>query len=258
MARVILEGRPSPGCGWSVLLTATVRPPETISNLTRRDPDLRLSDYSEALRHWAAIPNICNIIWCDNSGLNDKELANMVRCITRTDTHIELHSFPGNTYDPGLGKGRGEMEILAFAISAALRPRGYSHILKVTGRLSIANGEPLVRRLIQCPQADVCCDLQQYLTYADGRAFWCSTTFLEDHLIKYDWVIDDSRGAYFEHALARAVHSAAAQGFSWRPLPLAPEFRGYSGTSGTRLASGLFHKGHSDIRLWLKRRILAR
>jgi hypothetical protein len=96
------------------------------------------------------------------------------------------------------------------------------------------------------------------LSFADSRVFAFSPEFAREWLAPLQETLNDSGGVYLEHALARAIHGAMADGKRWRPLPLEPVVIGCGGTSGRSYGTGRLRLLLRRTRRTILRRLLAR
>lgn len=240
-----------------LLLTATVNPGK-MSYLQLRDPMIRLRAYEQAFRFYLSTLPACPLIFCENSGF---DLAS-IRTIATTENHhsrqIEILSFSGNDYPPELGKGYGEMGILAHVLADSRRLPENALVLKITGRLEVGNIARLLFGLDRKPEVELFCDLRGNLSWADSRVFAASVRYLRSHLLPLREAADDSRGITFEHLLARAAHRAMAAGSVWAMLPAAPEIHGVSATTQDRYGTSLIARFRQEAFRRLKAAILER
>jgi hypothetical protein len=79
--------------------------------------------------------------------------------------------------------------------------------------------------------------LRRDFTSADSRFFALRTTLLERILLACAAEIDDTRGWYFEHALAHAALTEVLHGARLVTWPEPPLFAGRSGSDGKRYDS---------------------
>jgi hypothetical protein len=219
--------RPRPGGGDQapvLALTATLDPGRT-PYVTVRDPAVRLKEYQVALRRWVGLRGLFSaILWVENSGhwgvdRIEKEFSNDVTVVRAPE-------------DPGTvqrGKGLGEVGLLRELCRRRLVPSD-GYLVKCTGRLFVRRTGPLLRALDG--SADLVVRLRRDFTYADARFFALRTTMLERVLLSCAGEIDDTRGRYFEHALARATLTEALSGARVVTWPEPPLFVGRSGSSG--------------------------
>lgn len=156
-----------------LLLTATIRPHPDVPFLTRRDPQVRLADYREALQVYVRLPDtvVDRIVFVDNSGSDLAALGAVVDAEGRAK-HVELLSFAGRDYPVEQGRSVGETYLIedALARSRILSRLGDDDMFwKVTGRLQIQNLDRLVS---STPACDLYIDFRRYrMHWVDTRVF---------------------------------------------------------------------------------------
>lgn len=219
-----------------LLLTACVNP-GNVPYVARRDPDKRLNDYINSLKYWLHLPSIMNIVFCENSGFDLSDIQEAIRINNPYHKKVEALSFYGQPVHPEYGKGYGEMKIINYALEHSNIIKESNIVLKVTGRLIVANAAAISEAVSKTNGIDVFCDLRGNLTTADSRFFCATPRFLREYFMSFQESVDESTGISFEDALARAVHLAMADGLSWSMLPHAHDLRGISGTSNRRIPS---------------------
>jgi hypothetical protein len=239
-----------------LLLTATVNVADVVRS-ERRNRELRLHDYCLALDHWLSVKTIDRVIFCENSGVErasilppakDPELA----------ARLEFLSYVEKSSPPTRGKAYGELRILQHAIGHSQLLQPDDILFKVTGRYFVKNAEALLRQVEALKDVDIVCDLQQDLTFADARAFFASVRFVESHLLPLIEQADDFTGRHMEYVLAKAVHSAMAQGCIWHLPCEALDVVGYSGTFGFKLKRSLVRRQVKSLMFGTKRWLLER
>jgi hypothetical protein len=243
--------------GVVVLLTACVHPGDVVG-LARRDPATRLDDYRTALKRWLQVRSIDAIVLCENSGADVSMLRREVEAAPAGSPPVEIIVFEGQTFDPRLGKGFGEMGIIQHALERSAHLAGARIVLKATGRLFVTNAGRIARTIGQADGIDVFCDLRRNLATADSRVFAATPRFLREHLVPLRSMIDDSAGVCFEDALARAVHGAMAQGARYAPLPRAHRLVGIAGTNNQRIPDGFFDHLRREVFGRVKAFVLSR
>jgi hypothetical protein len=232
-----------------LLLTATIAPGQTI-NTMRADPHARLQDYRRALEHWLIHGPCAHIVLCESSAASVSSFAAQMELAARLGRTVEFHSFQQD-FDPVLGKGFGEVGIIEHALGVSPLLSNASMILKATGRYIVRNAALLADQAA-IGEADIICDLREYLTMADCRWFAATPEFFRRHLIPRRAACDDRRGVFLEHVLAQATHSALAAGLSWRLPHAAPTIDGVGETNNRSLRTSMSKR----LRLWGKRRLL--
>lgn len=219
-----------------VLVTATVDPRGMVRTILN-DPDSRLREYHAVIHHLLAeLPGI-TVIVCDNSGWGVEKAAHGELAGSWPD-QVQFVSFDDHRDAVLRGKGYGEMGIIQHVLANVPAVKSADLVVKVTGRYYVRNAASLIARIASAGPVDVVVDLVAGLTQADCRFFVSSARFLRDYLVPTCEDIDDDRGVCFEHVLARAVHSAMADGLVWRSMPDVPVIVGRSGTNGRPYASG--------------------
>lgn len=131
----------------TLLLTGCIKPVEGQSYLVLKDPEERLRQYWESLKFYLLQTDFKRIIFCENSGY-PLELLDFEKLATKNGKELELLSFCGDTERTRIrGKGFGEGEIVAYALSHSRHAADIRHFVKVTGRLIVRNMEDIRNRL---------------------------------------------------------------------------------------------------------------
>jgi len=232
-----------------LLLSATIDPGDT-PMVARRDPNLRRRDYEQALRAWLQSGCVERIVFCENSNQDLGSLEAVSAAFPRCQ--VEFISFSGNVSDPRRGKGVGELNIIAHALSHSSLLSRSELVIKCSGRLAVRNAAALVWRL-RATEFDIMCNLKFYLTFADSRLFAATPAFLADYLLRFGDLVNEAEGLWFEHALACAAASAIADRKVWRPFPKYPRFHGFSGTHGIPMTEGLMKQIGKSIYFRMRR-----
>jgi hypothetical protein len=240
-----------------MLLTATIDTKNT-PFVARNDPKVRLADYKESLRLWLSNPHTPSIVFAENSGYDLTEIRNIYNTCNRHNITVEFISFDDNDYDRSLGKGYGELRIIARALRDSQIIRPNTKLIKVTGRLYIPNIYSLVQGIIKSPDVDIFCDFRCNLTWADSRVFCASRRFFDDFMISMQQEINDTTGMTYEHVLGRAVHRYLAEGLRWAMMPCSPIFFGVSGTSNKTYSRSMFSMVKREMFRRIKSTVLAR
>jgi hypothetical protein len=212
-----------------LLLTATVDVRGV--ELERADPTVRFNDYRWALEKWTRCPAVDRIVFVENSGYDIDELIAIPRLSGMDMNSVEFLSFDGQDFPRERGKGLGEAINVEYALENSELLSDDCLIIRVNGRNYVENISAFFDALDA--DTDILCDLKQYLTWGDGRVLGGTIRFFENYVCPYGREADDSRGYYFEHSLARAIHRGMADGLVWRPFPEPPRIIGFSGTSNS-------------------------
>ncbi|WP_333816697.1 hypothetical protein [Tabrizicola sp.] len=124
----------------ALLMTATIAPDAQAAAHSQFDPAERLAQYQAALAHYLRIPAL-KILFVDNSAHPLDALAATAREAGRP---VHFHSYK-SPVPPALGKGRGEMELIATALDHFKAEIGEDEpVWKVTGRLIVDNLDALI------------------------------------------------------------------------------------------------------------------
>ena len=132
-----------------LLMTATVTPPPTATNLARTNPVQRLGDYATALKFYVRQLEggvFDGIVFVDNSASEISPLRALAAASPFASA-IELISYPGLDYPPEHGRAYGEMRLIEHAMAeshliAAAAPDCF--VWKATGRYVIQNVAELI------------------------------------------------------------------------------------------------------------------
>lgn len=239
----------------AILLTATIEP-GNVPFLKRADPEVRRRDYRDAFVRWLAAPLANPIVFCENSGADLSDFEELART-RRGRAPVEILSFRGQRDVNRKGKGYGELRIIEHALAASRLIADAPLVMKVTGRLYVANAAAILTRL-GTTSAAVLCDLRQNLSVADTRVFCATPAFMRDYFVPRADEIDDSAGAMLEIVLARALHCGLADGATWRPLPLTPRWFGSAATADVPYSSSLIDWWYRELFRKVKTLVLAR
>jgi hypothetical protein len=248
---------PARPLGSVVLLTACIRPGAVVA-LSRSDPTVRLEDYRRALAKWIRVREIDGVVFCENTGADLSSLEAMVPRASGSCPEVEFLSFHGQDFDPSFGKGYGEMGIIRHAVDNSDLLARSRIVIKVTGRLFVPNIARLARSAFESEGVDLVCDLRRNMTSADSRVFCATRRFLQDYLLPYSNIVNDSQGVYFENALARAAHRAMADGRLCAFPPRPHRMEGVAGTNNEMIPSGWINHAERALFLWLKALVLRR
>jgi hypothetical protein len=177
-----------------LLLTATISPPANCPDLQRKDPQVRLADYKEALLFYLSRSNklIDRIIFVENSDSDLTPLSDAANAFQH-GKRIEFLSFEGgNKFPPEYGKGYGEMLLLNYALETSQMLSTFDTIWKATGRLILSNIEDLIKHAPS--NYEVYCDLHKSykllsLDYFFDPRFYSFTLdgynkYFKDHVVK--------------------------------------------------------------------------
>ena len=145
---------------------------------------------------------------------------------------LEVLYFEGNSYPARFGKGLGEMRSIEFAITNSVLINENCFVFKITGRYIIQNAKRFINFYQSHSDAELIADLTNNFTNSQSGIFGFKPFFAKKYLFKYDCILNDSEGVYFEHALARAVLSAMSDRVKFYIFRYYPRIKAISGTTG--------------------------
>jgi hypothetical protein len=212
-----------------ILLTGTINVVNT-PNLKFSNSSQRESEYFNAIKKWIALNY--PIIFCENSNYHSEKINSLVQGLN--PQKFEYLKF--TTSRSHLGKGSGEAEILAFVFENSQLLESHTLICKSTGKNFVTNGGNIIKRILKprfCKNT-VTAILRRNLTFADSRFFFFKKEFYTKYLSQQLAGVNEAEGLYFEHAVAKSIHAAMAEGGIWGMLPELPIYEGYYGTDGTK------------------------
>lgn len=233
-----------------IFLTGTIYPPYNILNLVHKNENIREQDYIDAIKKWLLLPY--PIIFCENSGYQSEKINDLFKNKSR----CQYIKFVSNKNS----KSMGEADIFKFAFAKSELLQNSNYIIKCTGRYNIKNINKILEKVTKDSNQkpiDIWADLSKSLTYSDSRFFVFKPSFFYSHLIHYFNIIDEEKGIYFEHCLARSIHSCLASGSTWNFLPEPAICEGMHGTAGFKYKNDFLRVQKRKILLTVKRKIIS-
>jgi hypothetical protein len=194
----------------------------------RVDPRERFEDYRQALGQWVKRDDFDKLIFVENSGYDISELREIVDQSPLSKDSVEFLSFDGQDFSRELGKGYGETLNFQHVLDNSKILSEDDRLVRSNGRYYVENMHVFFEALQ--PPTEMLTELRQFLSYADVTILGGTVEFFRRYICPYGREVNDSKGYYMEHAYARAVHRALADGLVWRPFPEPPSVVGYSGT----------------------------
>jgi len=195
-----------------VLLTATIDC-KGVAFMKRNDPVVRENDYVQSMAKWID-STTCPIVFCENSGYPIERIEKVMRKCANRET--ESLQFEGQDFPRELGKGFGEFRTIKYAIQHSNIIMNSDYVVKVNGRYFIRNIEAVTSALSHIDDIYVMADLGLNLSWANSQVFVFQPSFIRNYLSTFQGSLNDSKGFYFEQALARAILRA---GDAWSRTP---------------------------------------
>jgi hypothetical protein len=205
-----------------LLLTGNIAP-VGVPHLERTEVSQRENDYVEALTKWLSLGY--PLVFCENSGYNSTK----INALFAGHPHLEKLQFVSSVSTQG--KGHGEAEIIAYAFkNSQILQQSDGWIVKVTGRYFVENAVKIIKEVSNDPSVLIVANMENSLRYADSRFFMFRRIFYEKYLSIYMPEIDEMKGVYFEHTLAKSTLKCLSDGFNWRFTQYPPLYVGVYGT----------------------------
>ena len=217
-----------------ILLTATVTP-NVSSRLSVINPDLRLSQYQQALLSWqdALDPRLFELAVVETSGASESDLLAALSAKDRSRVRVLRHLPTASQIERG--KGAIELAAVFSAIDSMPDLVAGSTLYKSTGRLNLLNS---ARILSPLRPATVRVRMTADRSWADTRIFGADLATWKMVFGGVDFQVDDRSNRYLEKVVASRVSSAAALGdLQLSRFPRRPVFSGVSGSTGARYSS---------------------
>ncbi len=215
---------------------------------TRIDPQIRQTDYCQALEFWLRQKAVKNIVFCENSGWPSRAFSEIAR--KHSGTHsLELLDYK-DTEGKEKGKGFGECGIIDYALRHSRLISKSRLVMKVTGRLTVSNISKIVSDPRLQHNVDLVSDINRNLRTSDSRLFIASKAFLKKHLIPRRSQLNDAKMMYFEHILAQGALSLIAEGGKWIMPSHLPDFRGISASTGGSYQPSLLRVVKYRVKKW--------
>lgn len=217
-----------------VFLTGNIDPSGNVPSLKRNKASDRELDYFNSIKEWMKykIP----IVFCENSCFNSTQIN---RLFEKYDYDCEYLKF--KTKVSHLGKGHGEAEIFHHAMKYSKILKESEFLVKCTGRYYVSNFDCYLEQ-VNTSMSEIIVNLSHNLSWADSRFFIFKNNFYHNHFFQHSNEVNEEKGLYFEHVLAKATHSRMALGQGWEMLVEYPFFIGIYGSGNKPYSQSFFNK----------------
>lgn len=224
-----------------MLLSATINP-KGMTFLALHNIQERQRQYIAALRALLAdpSPHIGGILWVENSGADLTAIRELVAAANVHNRPIDIVSLDLNDYPRDLGKGYGEFRALDQGLARSKLADQFPHIVKMTGRLSVANLGSVLKNL---PASfDLCADVRPDPAdpakgFLDTRLLAVSRDFYIEKAVGLYHEMNDAQAVYAETAFYNLAKRSVGEAIIVPRLPREPRWVGHAGTDGTRYDS---------------------
>lgn len=224
-----------------LLLTGCINP-MGMAQTVLVDTERRKAQYVAAISFYLSKIQL-PIIFVENSGCDISE--HFTEAIV--NERLECLTFKSN-YDKERGKGLGESLIIEYALSHSCLLSASSVILKITGRIQIANIKVLLKATP--PSQDTI--FTDYST-KKGEQNLLKSVIVQAPIdfwklfLDYKKYINDSQGIYFEHILKYAADKWYTKGHEYTYFPYPILYTGFSGSTGQE-----YRKKHPYLNWFIK------
>lgn len=210
-----------------ILLTACVNP-GGMSATKLQDTQVRLEQYKQALFFYLS-ETPYKILFVENS-LYD--FSNEVRSYI-DEGRLEYLTFSGNNYDPSLGKGYGEAQIILYAMNNSHFLKEASVIIKITGRIIVENVMQLysMAHLSTKKNAMIACNIRPSKNLGTSTFFVCKKEFLTNYFFPHINRINDANHVWFEHILFQSIIQCRKENGKCLIFPRPIRIKGVAGTT---------------------------
>jgi hypothetical protein len=171
---------------------------------------------------------------------------------------LEILSFDGNRYAPEIGKGLGELKCIEYAITNAKTFNDDIFIFKITGRYKVLNFRNFIKSYERAPSLELLADLTNNFRNSSSAIIGFKRFFPKRYLFKNAHLINDQKGFYFEHALAKAVLEAIGDHINFQIFKYYPKLRAISGTTGQPYKKSFLYMLPRHFKYWLRYYIVIR
>lgn len=214
-----------------ILLTGTITP-NSLINLTIKDPELRRQQYLEAIDFYIRKTPF-KIVFTENSG-------EPLHTFPLTPDRIEYLIFKSEPNQPDRGIGFKELEIIDYAFQNSKFIKEARSVVKITGRLKVLNFNRLYKKFLKHSTKETSVVYANSFKYRniDSRCFFFTSDFWP-YLKKVGQ--DINRQYNFELALWDAVYQYHDEkGRIYQPFYTPLRIQGLSGSFGYEYKHNLF------------------
>lgn len=218
-----------------LLITSCVAPPMQL-NLILSDPQIRYKETIKGLDFFIKSGAFDKIVLCDNSGFtfNDDELTSLA---TSHHVSLEILTFRGDSSKvKERGKGYGEGEIMKYILENSRLLKTEDFFFKITGKLSVANIEDIIRKINQKKNYFNIVTLK-WFGAIDTRFYGVNKQVFIDVLLYEYLKVNDGEMVWYEICFRNALKKAR---IAFDSFPIYPIICGLSGTQGIEYV-------HNDI-----------
>jgi len=207
-----------------LLVTSAIKPSASFTAL--EEPRVRLEATLLALEEWIKM-GVSDLVICDGSNF-DIESSFLKRFGSSNALRVEFITFNNDAKMVAeRGKGYGEGQIVAEALSRSELIKEKGAFAKCTGKFWVKNAREVIKKFNTPFKADVFGVLS--IRYVDTRFYLAELDFYDRWLKDSYLNVNDDAGYWIEHAFLERLKESGIKGWISRP---AIWTEGLSGTKG--------------------------
>ncbi len=210
-----------------ILLTACINPCG-MSSTKLQDTKIRLEQYKQALSFYLS-ETPYKILFAENTSYDFNDDFSFYI----NNGRLEYLTFSGNNYDPFLGKGYGEAQIIEYAMNNSLFLKNTSVIIKITGRIIVENIMNLCSTINISDKKNVmiACNIRPSKKIGTSTFFICKKEFLTCYFLPHIYEIDETKQIWFEHILYKSIIQCKKEKKKCLIFPKPIKIQGIAGTT---------------------------
>lgn len=205
----------------TILLSSTINPNE-IFKIGRMNPIDREDDYFKATEFYLKRGFL--VVFVDNSDTKSEKILSLGHKFS----NLEYLSFV--SLQSHLGKSKGEVEIINFALENSQLLKSVDYIIKISGRYLISNLEEVLSPTnhIEMP---VYVNPTRNLRWADTRLMMMKKSFYHHYFLPTATeFLDETKKVFMENVFMKSVLKFVLDGGELHLWPTYPCYQGYDGT----------------------------
>jgi hypothetical protein len=226
-----------------ILLSATIKP-DPLIHFGRIDFEEREEDYYKAVSFY--LKRGYPVVFVENSDFNSESIQNL----SKTSPHFEYMTFISEVSH--LGKAKGEVEIINYALANSKLLSKVDYLIKVTGRYIISNIDSLLLPTDGI-RKDVYINPTRNLKWADTRLMMMKKSFYFNYFlpvaVKY---LDEKNNNYMENVFMKSLFQYLLDGGELNLWPAYPAYQGIDGTHNEIVIFSLFKSWKYNLYYQLK------
>lgn len=228
-----------------LLLSASIRPSSIASNGKRLDPVERENDYIAATSFY--LSRGFSVVLVDNSGYVSEKLSSLKL------NYLNFEYLVFNTTQSYLGKAKGEIEIINYALKFSELLSEVNYLVKITGRYIIKNINDILCK-VDFKENSVYINPTRNLKWADTRLMMMSKEYYNVYFLPAVRFSDEKdKNYYMEVYFMKSLFLFLLDGGNMNLWPTYPFYQGMDGTHNEKVFFGFFKSLKYSIYYKLKK-----